>query len=84
MKANHLLILLSVILISSLLVVGKVYASGEMMIAPTRVVFEGSTRSARVSLVNSSNETKTYRISFVRKRMTEDGGIVDVDKPSGR
>lgn len=81
MKTNNIIKSLSLILIISCVGFSEVKASGEMMIAPTRVVFEGSTRSARVSLVNSSTETKTYRISFVNKRMTEEGGIVDIEKP---
>jgi P pilus assembly chaperone PapD len=81
MKTKNFIKIFFLIFIISTVTFNDASASGEMMIAPTRVVFEGSTRTARVSLVNSSTETKTYRITFVNKRMTEDGGIVDVDKP---
>lgn len=53
-------------------------AAGELMVAPTRIVFEGRTRTAQVSIVNTGTETSTYRIAFVRKQMTENGGFEDV------
>lgn len=81
MKTNNTLKYFLFFTLTIIISLNEASASGELMIAPTRVVFEGSTRAARVSLVNSSNETKTYRISFVNKRMTEDGGIVDIEKP---
>jgi P pilus assembly chaperone PapD len=56
-------------------------AAGQLMVAPTRVVFEARDRTAKVSLVNNGTETATYRLEFTRKRMTKDGNFVDVDKP---
>jgi P pilus assembly chaperone PapD len=58
-----------------------VLAAGQLMVAPTRVVFEARDRTAKVSLVNNGTETATYRLEFTRKRMTKDGNFVDVDKP---
>lgn len=43
------------------------------MVAPTRVVFEGRDRTAEVNVMNTGDKTANYRISFVRKRMTETG-----------
>jgi len=58
-----------------------VYAAGQLMVAPTRAVFEGRTRSAQMKVVNSGDEATTYRISFVQKRMTEDGQFVTIEEP---
>lgn len=46
---------------------------GGMLVAPTRVVFEGDTGTAALTLVNRGRQTETYRISFVQRRMTADG-----------
>lgn len=56
-------------------------AAGELMVHPTRLVFEGSKRAAQVDLINSGTEPMTYRITLVRKRMTETGEFVTVDSP---
>ena len=69
-----------------LLVLALVYteltrAAGQLMVAPTRIIFEARDRTAQVSLVNSGTETETFRLEFVRKRMTETGQFLDVDKP---
>lgn len=59
-----------------------VHAAGELMIHPTRVVLEGANRTAQLDLINSGTETITYRISVARRRMTEDGRVVAIDKPA--
>lgn len=61
--------------------VTSVQAAGELIVAPTRVVFEGNTRSASVNLVNTSGEVATYRIQFQRKRMLARGGMEVVEEP---
>lgn len=48
---------------------------GDLLVAPTRVVFEGRRRSAVVSLSNVGQTRATYRISLVRMEMDEGGGI---------
>lgn len=60
---------------------GFAWAAGQLMVAPTRVIFEARDRTAKVSLVNNGDETTTYRLQFTRKRMTVDGQFVDVDTP---
>ena len=57
------------------------HAAGQLMVAPTRIIFEPRDRTAQVSLVNSGTEEETFRLEFVRKRMTEDGQFLDVDSP---
>lgn len=50
--------------------------SSALMLHPTRVIFEGRTRSKTIELMNKSNTSKTYRLEFVNRKMTENGKIV--------
>ena len=59
----------------------QLYAAGELLISPTRVVFEERTRTATLSLVNAGDENTTYRIGFVQRRMAEDGSFSDIKTP---
>ena len=52
-----------------------VQALGGLLVAPTRLVFEGRQRTGQLTLVNTGSQIATYRISFVRLRMTENGGF---------
>jgi P pilus assembly chaperone PapD len=54
-------------------------APGDLLVAPTRVVFEGRERSAAITLVNTGDATATYRISFVNLRMNDEGGTAEVE-----
>ena len=50
------------------------------MVSPTRVVFEGNERSKQINLINNGAETGRFKISFVRRNMTAEGQIIDVDE----
>jgi len=54
---------------------------GDLAVAPTRVVFEGRSRSAQLSLVNRGSTTATYRIQVVNMRMDENGQMQRIDQP---
>ncbi len=54
--------------------------SANLLITPSRVVFEDRVRTSQVTLVNKGTEASTYRISFIRQNMTEDGKFVPVEK----
>ena len=54
------------------------HAEGDLLVAPTRVVFQGGTRSEEIALVNRGSKRATYRISFINKRMAEDGTFSDI------
>lgn len=56
-------------------------AGAQISISPTRIIFDGRTRSASVNLINRGNEASTFRIAFERKRMTEDGQFELVKTP---
>ena len=53
----------------------------QLMVYPTRLTFEGSVRSAQVQLFNRGAEDATYRISVIRMRMDEKGGMQKVVEP---
>jgi len=54
---------------------------GDLLVAPTRIVLDGR-KGAEVILNNIGDEPATYRVSVVFRRMTEDGGLQDVEEPS--
>ncbi|HVS64876.1 MAG TPA: fimbria/pilus periplasmic chaperone [Thermoanaerobaculia bacterium] len=54
---------------------------GGLLVAPTRVVFEGRRRSAQLTLVNRGAAPATYRISFIQMKMRPDGGFETIDEP---
>ena len=56
---------------------------GDLLVAPTRIVLDGR-KGAEVILNNIGDEPATYRVSIEFRRMTEDGGLVDVDRAAGR
>jgi P pilus assembly chaperone PapD len=49
--------------------------AGDLMIAPTRLVFEGRKRTAEVSLSNTGTSRATFRVSLIRMEMDERGGF---------
>ena len=76
-KKLNLFIILTIATISALLSTNT-YGAGQLMVSPTRIVFEGNERTKQVNLINNGSETGRYRISFVRRKMTEDGKFVEV------
>ncbi|MEO6582216.1 MAG: molecular chaperone [Sphingomicrobium sp.] len=54
---------------------------GDLLVAPTRLVLDGR-KGAEVILNNIGEEPATYRISVEFRRMTADGGLVDVAEPT--
>ena len=54
---------------------------GDLLVAPTRIVLDGR-KGAEVILNNIGEEPATYRISVEFRRMTADGGLIDVDQPT--
>ena len=54
-------------------------AAGDLLVAPTRVVLDGS-RGTEVILNNIGSEPATYRISLELRRMMADGTLADIDQ----
>ncbi len=71
MQKSFLFALLSIPIVAN--------AAANLMVTPKRVVFEGSMRTAQVTLVNQGDETGEFRISFLRQNMTESGQFVAVE-----
>lgn len=59
----------------------NLYAQGDLMIMPKRIVFDGSERTQEVNLANTGSDTATYAISFVQYKMTENGEFERIEKP---
>jgi fimbrial chaperone protein len=57
-------------------------AMADLMLYPTRVVFEREQRAAQVELVNRGTAPETYRIHLVNRRMGESGEFNAVDVPA--
>ncbi len=56
-----------------------VFAAGDLLVAPTRVILD-SRRGAEVILSNIGSEESTYRVSLVLRRMNEIGKLEDIEK----
>ncbi len=56
-------------------------AHADLMLFPTRIVFDKNQRAAQVELINQGTAPETYRISVVNRRMSENGEISAADTP---
>jgi fimbrial chaperone protein len=56
-------------------------AHADLMINPTRIVFENNQRSAQVDVINDGSTPATYRVSLVNRRMTDTGEFKDITEP---
>src|SRR3954471_1215205 len=73
---------LAALLLSPISLTSPAYAGvGDLLVAPTRIVLDGR-KGAEVILNNIGEEPATYRISIEFRRMTEDGGLIDVAEPT--
>lgn len=53
----------------------------QLLLSPTRVVFEGASRSTQIDVVNTTSQAATYRLTLVNRRMNQFGEFVAVDTP---
>lgn len=56
-------------------------AWAELMLHPTRLVFEKNQRAAQIELINNGSTPATYRILLVNRRMSESGQFEPVETP---
>lgn len=56
-----------------------VQAAGDLLVAPTRIVFEGRTRFQAITFSNRGNESAVFRISLVDMAMDENGEVKEID-----
>ncbi len=55
-------------------------ALGQLMVSPTRIVFEGNERTKQINLINNGAESGRFKISFVRRNMTSTGKVEAVEE----
>lgn len=75
------LIAFIIMLNQSLHAMGELRGGG-LMVAPTRLVFEGKNRTAELTLTNNGNETSTYRIQTLNSLMDEFGKRTSIISPA--
>lgn len=63
------------LVLACLLLVPCSPAFADLMLHPTRIVFDKNTRAAQVQLINNGSKPASYRISLVNRRMLESGQI---------
>ncbi len=79
--SNKLTAIVCSLLVSfPLLISFNAYAVAQLMVTPTRVVFEGNERTTQINLINNGADTGRFKVSFVRKNMTPEGSIIDVEE----
>ena len=68
-------------IIFSVLVISQTgFAAPNLMLFPTRIVFDKNKRSQQLDITNTGADPGTYRITLEDKRMTEDGRFIPIDK----
>src|SRR5680860_1671781 len=68
------------------------FAQGDLLIFPKRIVFEGTQeRVQTLHLTNAGKETATYKISYIQARMTDEGkfenitlSLIHISEPTRR
>lgn len=70
----YLIIWMSGVILSS-------QGQGDLLITPTRVVFQGNKQKEELNLVNVGNDTAIFVVSFVQYNMKEDGSFVQIEQP---
>jgi fimbrial chaperone protein len=56
-------------------------ARADLMINPTRIVFDNNKRSAQLDVINDGTTPATYRLSIVNRRMTDSGEFQPITTP---
>ncbi len=64
-----------------LLTTAPAQGPNDLLVAPPRAVFEGSTRSISISLINRGSDTGAYVITMRNYRMTEEGKLEEISQP---
>jgi len=58
-----------------------IFAQGDLMVFPKRLVFDGPKGTNELNLANIGTDTARYNISFVQYRMNEDGSFTEITTP---
>jgi len=57
----------------------RAQGAGDLVVTPTRVVFEGRERSAQVTLSNQGSAASVFRISMIAMAMDENGEMTEIE-----
>jgi fimbrial chaperone protein len=68
-------------LLGAFMLLCSTWAQADLMLYPTRVVFDKNLRAAQVELVNRGSTPETYRINVVNRRMSETGEFAIIKEP---
>lgn len=79
--AATLIVVCSALLLVGLANVAVAQNLGDLMITPTRIVFEGNKKNENITLLNTGSDTATYAISFIQYRMTDEGAFQEITEP---
>ena len=71
----------SILMVFLLVFTTSLFAQGDLLITPRRIVFEGNKRVEELNLSNTGGDTATYNVSFVQYRMNEDGTFQEITEP---
>jgi hypothetical protein len=61
--------------------VSPLLAQGDLLIYPTRIVFEGRQNIEKLTLANTGKDTAVYNISFLEYKMNEKGELKIITEP---
>lgn len=59
----------------------SLFAQGNLLITPRRVVFDGKRRVVDLNLANTGKDTAKYNVSIVQYRMTDEGAFEEITEP---
>lgn len=59
----------------------RAQGTGDLSVAPTRVVLEGRERAAAITVANRGSQTVNYRVSIVNMNMTDTGEFKEIAEP---
>jgi P pilus assembly chaperone PapD len=57
------------------------HADQDLMLFPTRIVFDGSQRSAQLTVLNRGATAASYQVALVERRMSASGELATVTEP---
>lgn len=72
---------MKLILLFACLLPLNVMAQGNLLVTPTRVVFDGRQKMQELNLANTGTDSARYLISFIEIRMNEDGTFDKINEP---
>jgi len=60
--------------------INTVFAQGDLLVNPKRIVFEGRKNIKKLLLANTGKDTAVYKISFIEYKMDENGEMIIISE----